>query len=335
MRMNSKSSAILTAIIVIAMMLLIPARVNAEKPAKETVKKNHKLVWPLPPEKPRFQFVEQIFGAADVSPERKRGTMEKLSGIQRREFKPVFQKPYGLAVDSKGRVFVTDNGQAMVFVLDRANHEVSYLGVSGNPRLATPMGIAVDAKDRVWLADAEARKIYAFDPALTLRAALGKQGELENPVGVAVDNVRNRLYVADSKQHCVVVYDTETGLLLTKFGKRGNGDGEFSYPTDVSVGADGRIYVADTLNRRIQIFDPEYRYLDKFGQEGLQWGQFRKPKSVALDTYQNIYVIDSDFSNFQVFDQKKRLLMFLGEYGGERGQFAVPEQIRIDSQNLV
>lgn len=302
---------------------------------KNSARKGKELVWPLPPERPRIRFLQEIHGASDVEPSKKVSKLQRLAGVRKFEFKPNFQKPFGIAVDSKGRIFVTDNGQATVFVLDREHRQVSYIGLSGTPRLLTPMGIHVDAKDRIWLADADAKRVYAFDSDLNLRAALGKQDEMLNPVSVATDLSRNRLYVADSKQHCIVVYDTETGLLIAKFGKAGRGDGEFMFPTDVSVGLDGRIYVADAMNRRVQIFDPDYKFADKFGADGIRWGEFRKPKSLALDDYQNIYVVDSDFCNFQIFDQKKRLLMFLGGFGDGPGQFSVPEQIRIDSHNLI
>lgn len=297
--------------------------------------RQQELVWPLPPEKPRIRFVQEIHGSSDVSPSHKASTWQRLAGIQKHEFKPVLVKPFGIATDSRHRIYVTDTGQAVVFIFDREKQTVSYIGLDGKPKLETPMGIHVDAKDRVWLADGTAQRIYAFDPELNLRAAIGKKGELTNPVGIATDLSRNRLYVADSRQHCIVVYDTETGLLVTKFGKRGRDNGEFNFPTDVTVGPDGRIYVADTMNRRIQIFGPDYKYIDTLGAEGLAWGQFRKPKGVALDSYQNIYVVDSDFSNFQIFDQKKRLLMFLGDWGTGPGLFSVPQRIYIDHENLI
>jgi sugar lactone lactonase YvrE len=306
----------------------------AKKPVKADEKKKD-IVWPLPPERPRIRFVQEIHGAMDIAPLHKSGTMERLAGVRKMDFKPSFQKPFGIAVDSKDRIFVTDNAQAIVFVLDRAQHQVSYIGLTGSPRLQTPMGIHVDTKDRIWLADADAKKIYAFDPDLNLRAAIGKPDDMQNPVAVATDLTRNRVYVVDSHQHCLVVYDSETGLLVTKVGSRGTEDGQFFYPTDVAVGLDGRIYVADAMNRRVQIFSPDLKFLEKIGSEGTRWGEFRKPKSLALDDYQNVYVVDSDFCNFQIFDQKKHLLMFLGEFGEGPGQFSVPQHIRIDARNYI
>jgi len=325
---------------IVACSLFIPLATPAGAP--KPGKKNYRpttlatdLVWPLPPEKPRFRFVREIRGASDVQALPKTTKLQRIAGVRKVVFSPTFGKPFGVATDSKHRIYVTDNGQAVVFVFDIENKVVSYIGLEGAPRLNTPMGITVDAKDRVWLADAGLRRVFAFDPALNLRAALGKPGELVNPVGVATDLTRSRLYVADSKQHCIVVYDTETGLLITKFGKRGTDPGDFAFPTDVVAGADGRIYVADAMNRRIQVFDSNYKFLEAFGSEGIAWGQFRDPKSIALDRYQNVYVLDSELSNFQIFDQKRRLLMFLGEFGNAPGQFAVPERIHIDDRNYV
>jgi DNA-binding beta-propeller fold protein YncE len=338
MRGTETSSRCLVAVAAVVFALMCwPAQVQGSDKAdnKKSPSKRRELIWPLPPEQPRLRFVQEIHGSEDVEPAHRMTALERLSGVKRMEFRPTFNKPFGVAVDSKGRIFVTDNGQALVFVFDREHHKVGYIGMAGPPRLLTPMGIHVDAKDRIWLADAEAQKIYAFDPQLNLRASIGKKDELDNPVAVATDLTRNRLYVVDSHAHCIVVYDSETGAYITKFGERGIGDGQFNFPTDVAVGVDGRIYVTDAMNRRVQIFDTDFKFTEKFGSEGLRWGQFRKPKSIALDEYQNIYVVDSDFCNFQIFDQKKDLLMFLGDFGDGPGQFEVPQQIRIDAQNLV
>lgn len=293
------------------------------------------LVWPVPPDRPRIRYLGELRGAADITPTFKPGRMARMAGLQKRQFLPSFSKPHGIATDSRHRIYVTDSILHMIFVFDRENRRVSYLGGDSRVRLRMPLGIAIDSKDRIWVADGAGQHVLAFDADWNLRGVLGKPGEMENPTSVAVDVARNRLYVADSKKHSVLVYDTESGLYVTRFGGRGSGKGQLNFPTNVALDGSGRIYVADTLNRRIQIFGADLKFLDSFGEQGLSWGQFRKPKGIALDTFQNVYVVDSDFGNFQIFDLRKQLLLFVGELGSDPGQFLVPASIHIDGDNTI
>lgn len=309
---------------------------EAQKQKKGEPKKALQLVWPLPPEKPRIKYIDSIHGAADVEPARKANFLDRLAGIDRKEFKPGFVKPYGIAVDSRGRIYVTDSGQGIIFVLDRQQKRVTFLGRNEQVRLRVPIGVFVDAKDRVWVADALGQHVYAFDSdSGQVLFALGKQDEMVNPTDVAVDEARHRLYVVDSRQHCVLVYDSESGQYLSKFGERGTGKGQFNFPTNVALDRAGRIYVTDTLNFRVQIFDADGKFVDTFGEQGNRMGNMLKPKGIALDSSQNIYVVDADFDNFQIFDQQKRLLMFLGSYGQGAGTFWLPAGICIDRQNFI
>ncbi len=107
------------------------------------------LVWPLPPEKPRIKYVTSIYGAADVEPVKKAGFLDRVAGIQKKDIKPGFEKPHGVATDSHGRIYITDSAQGLVFILDRANKRVSFIGSGSQVNLRVPLGITVDAQDRV------------------------------------------------------------------------------------------------------------------------------------------------------------------------------------------
>jgi DNA-binding beta-propeller fold protein YncE len=293
------------------------------------------LVWPLPPEAPRIKFVTAIYRASDVEPMKKTNFLDRVAGIQKEDFKPTFEKPYGIATDSHNRIYVTDTGQGLIFVLDRDSKRVTYIGPGAQVTLRVPLGIAVDSKDRVWVADGAGQHVYAFDAAGNALMALGKPGEMVNPSSVAVDDARHRLYVVDTKQHCVLVYDLESGSSLGKFGERGLGKGQFNFPTNVAVDRQGRIYISDTMNFRVQIFDSQYKYVGTVGEQGNQLGQFMKPKGLALDSYQNLYVVDSDFDNFQIFDPQQRLLLFVGTAGQVPGTFWLPAGMYIDRDNYI
>jgi DNA-binding beta-propeller fold protein YncE len=319
----------------ISVVLLFAAAAVQAKTKKPAAPANLNLVWPLPPEKPRITYIASIYGAEDIEPSKKSNFLDHLAGIQKSDFKPFFLKPFGIATDSKGRIYVSDSQQGLIFVLDRENRKVAYIGKGGQVSLSVPLGIAVDSKDRLWVADATGQHVYAFDAQGNAVMSLGGASEMTNPTDVALDEARHRVYVSDSVGQRILVYDSESGQPIAKFGTRGTGDGQFNFPSFVAVGGQGNIYVSDTLNFRIQVFDPQYRFVQRFGKQGNSFGQFSRPKGIALDSYQNLYVVDSDFCNFQVFDPKNQLLMFLGGWGPTPGQFALPAGIAIDKQNFI
>ena len=159
---------------------------------------------------------------------------------------------------------------------------------------------------------------------------------------VTVDSNGARVYVVDiggvsSEQHRVRVFDAMSGTHLFDFGKRGREGGEFNLPRDVAVGKDGRLYVVDGGNFRVQIFDAKGGYLQSFGSVGKQMGNFARPKEIAADAEGNVYVVDSAFGNFQVFNPDGELLLFAGERS-ERdapGRYMLPSGIAVDEDGRV
>ena len=73
-------------------------------------------------------------------------------------------------------------------------------------------------------------------------------------MGVALDKAGN-IYVADTNHHRIIKYDREGAQLFT-FGQEGTRQGEMTLPSDVQVGDEGTLYVADRDNTRVQMFDP-------------------------------------------------------------------------------
>src|SRR5262249_58756503 len=90
-------------------------------------------------------------------------------------------------------------------------------------------------------------------------------GELETPSGLAIDRGRSLLYVADAKKHQVLCYAAGDGALVRAIGKRGIDAGEFNFPTNLSVDSNGRLYVTDTLNFRVQVFDGSGSFVSSIG----------------------------------------------------------------------
>ena len=287
------------------------------------------LVWPLPPETPRIRYLESLTGDS---------TFRKQSRLKRLLLGPVTDpgitllKPYGVATDHAGRVYVSDTGLGAVVVFDRSARQVRLLGNGGRAHLATPMGIAIDELGRLFVADAGLNQVLCLDGGGEVLLALGREQGMENPAGIAIDRNRHRLYVADSHLHQILVYGTD-GVFQSRWGSRGPGLGEFNFPTNLALDEAGTLYIVDTGNFRVQILSPDGSPLSAFGRAGDGPGQFHRPKGIALDSAGHVYVADAAFNNFQIFDREGRLLLDVGSTGRDPGTFWLPAGMHIDGKN--
>jgi DNA-binding beta-propeller fold protein YncE len=291
------------------------------------------LVWPLPPEQPRIKFVRSFSFRKDVEEEIGIDLADVLLG-KRKGSGESLKKPYGVHADKDGRIFVADTGWGKVMVFDFQNKKFSVWGESGQGFLSKPTGIASDSQGRVYVTDSIQKRVVVYDRDGKFLSAMGKKGELERPVGIAVNEGLGRVYVVDTKKHHIAVFDMD-GALVSTIGERGAGPGQFNLPTNLTVGGDGRLYVMDTMNFRVQILDPEGKALKSFGTNGDQPGQFARPKGIAVDSDGHIYVVDAAFNNFQIFTSEGELLLFVGAGGQGLGQFWLPAGAYIDGQDRI
>jgi len=88
---------------------------------------------------------------------------------------------------------------------------------------------------------------------------------------------------------------------LRKWGTYGEGDGPFSCPQGLAIDGDGNVYVADSGNDRIQVFDPHGRFLHKWGTDGEGDGLFGDHEGLVIDGDGNVYVADTSNHRIQVF----------------------------------
>jgi tripartite motif-containing protein 71 len=88
---------------------------------------------------------------------------------------------------------------------------------------------------------------------------------------------------------------------ITKWGSKGEGDGQFVSPGAVAVDSSDNVYVADQLNHRIQKFDSNGTFITKWGSRGEGDGQFTHPEGVVADSSGNVYVADASNNRIQKF----------------------------------
>ena len=130
-------------------------------------------------------------------------------------------------------------------------------------------------------------------------------GEFCEPRGIAV-GPDGRVYVADTWNHRVQVF-TLDGQFLARvgtFGQSGSSvssaPARFYGPRDVAVDQSGRVYVSDTGNKRVQVFDADLRHLDSFGGPGISAGQMDEPVGLAIGPDNRLYVADTWNTRLQV-----------------------------------
>jgi DNA-binding beta-propeller fold protein YncE len=298
-------------------------------------------MWPAPPEIPRFRFAGELVGEPNFvrpgaeSASAARGIFNWLVGLFELPVEPVvLQRPQSGVVDERGRIYVTDTSRNAVYVFDEAAGEIMvWERAVGNQPFLAPIGIALGRGGEVLVADAELGYVVRMDAKGNGLGTLGK-GLFKRPTGLARDPERGHIYVADTHAHDIKVFDDD-GVLLRVLGHRGEGDGEFNFPTHLYF-ARGELYVTDTMNNRVQVFSAEGEVISrKFGQRGLYVGQMVRPKGVAVDEEGNVYVVESYYDHLLVYDRSGGFLLGIGGSGAATGKFFLPAGVWVDSHNRV
>lgn len=246
----------------------------------------------------------------------------------------LLDRPHAGVVDESGRILVTDLGRAAVFVFDEQAGKLSIWSRAGEAmNFMAPAGIAAGPGGQVFVADPDLAMVAHLDRDGKPLAPIGK-GLLQRPAGLAYEPETRRLFVADTEAHQIKVFDLEGKLLLT-WGARGEGPGQFNYPTHIAVSQE-RLYVSDTLNARIQVMSTATgQALGTVGKRGLFVGNLVRPKGVASDSENNLYVIESNYDYLLIYNHSGEFLLPIGGVGRGAGNFHLPSGVWVDARNRV
>jgi len=307
----------------------------------ESAPDRKRIVWPPPPEVPRFAWAGQLLGevnfkAAGDERDRARKILRWLAGVVFGESQqPVqVQRPQSGAVDAAGRIYVTDAANSAVFVFDTVAGELLVWDKAEGPtNFVSPVGIAVGPGGDILVADSQLGIVARLNASGNARRSIGR-GLLERPTGLAYDPQGKRLYVSDTGAHDIKVFD-EQGRLVKTIGRRGEGAGEFNFPTYLAF-ARGELYVTDTMNSRIQILSEDGTVTKlRFGSRGVNVGNLVRPKGLTVDSEGNIYVVESYYNHLLVFNRRGELLLAIGGGGRAPGRFDLPAGVWVDSSNRI
>jgi len=295
-------------------------------PAKEAA------AWPEPPDPPRVQYL----GAMSAGQALRFATSTGARWLDFLVGSPRFRlgAPHGIAVDAT-MLAIADSGNGAVHVIEKQKRSYRVIAAAGDTALECPIGLAAGGRGDLFVADAALARVFR----LGLRGELLEeiQEKFVRPTGVVHDAARGRLHIVDSGAHAVLTFEPREArwALVRRLGARGEGPGTFNFPTHAAVDAQGRLYVADSLNHRIQRFDADGKLLGAFGQAGDGTGDFAKAKGVAVDSDGHLYVADSLYDVVQIFDRDGRFLLSFGGSGQEGGSLWLPTGIFIDAEDRI
>ena len=145
------------------------------------------------------------------------------------------------------------------------------------------------------------------------------------------------VYLVGSDTSEIIVVDPADGHVVRRWGKPGSAKGEFDFLRDngddiggVAVAKDGTVYVADALNRRVQVFDGKGNFRATWGRFGSDDGQFLEPTDIAIAPDGDVYVVDDQRDDIQRFTSAGKHVATIGRHGLGDGELNFAGGIDVD-----
>ena len=204
----------------------------------------------------------------------------------------------GIAVDPDGFIWTLNRGAMPVQVYGTEGKLVRQWG-SG--MFQSPHQLSIGPRGHIWIADSHAHAVYQFAPDGTRLRTLGIPGEFGDderhfkmPTDV-VETEAGDVFIADGYRNNRVVHYSGQGKFVKQWGTLGVASGQFSLPHSIDVDSQGRLYVADRNNARVQIFDQTGKFI-------AQWKNLMVPWTVRITDRDEIYVCGASPSRWRKED---------------------------------
>lgn len=219
--------------------------------------------------------------------------------------------------------------------VEEENTLLRVIGEEGPTFLARPHGIVADRKGNIFVSDTQLLKVFKFDFEHKKFTTIGETAvkRATIPMGLAIDNDRGYLFVADLGSKSILVYDKENGSL--KFGI-GQTPGTFQRPAAVAVNTKTQtVYVCDTKLHSVKAFDYSGNLLFTIGKgdRSEEDDGFNVPSSVAVGKDGKLYVSDMFSRYIKVFSPEGKFLKKIGQgVGSGFGNFSKIIGVALDSE---
>ena len=166
----------------------------------------------------------------------------------------------------------------------------------GEGLFVRPHGFHIDRDGFIWATDQLGRdgrghQVFKFNQDGEVLLTLGTKGiggegpdTFNGPTDVAI-GANGDIFVTDGHFNNRVVKFSEDGSFIQAWGSKGTAPGQFDLPHTIAIDSQGRVFVGDRSNARIQIFDQNGTFLD-------QWDQFGRVSGILITPDDTIYVAD-------------------------------------------
>ncbi|MDD4912750.1 MAG: tetratricopeptide repeat protein [Sideroxydans sp.] len=249
------------------------------------------------------------------------------------EGKGQFKKVSGMAVEKGQRVFVGDEGKALVsaFLTVASGRVEAVPKMVGRTSVLWKGGISVDvttmagdAKGNLYAVSKDRRRVLKINSDKVVSEI--KLDDMEI-AAIALDK-DGALWIADNKKKRCVQLDGE-GKVTSAFGSSGSGAGQFSNLSALTVSSSGLVFVADQGNRTISIFRGDGVYLNNLAGAT----NITNPLAMAFDPKDNLYILDGNRNTVSVFTANGDFVQELGKVK-EGSVFAEPVGMAVTADEI-
>ena len=230
----------------------------------------------------------------------------------------------GVAINSKGHIFVLSRGPQPVMEFDGNGN---YIRAFGEGLFDRPHGLRIDAEDNIWATDGGSHIVLKFSPQGRVLMVLGVRGSpgewhpyghlrlFTEPNDVAIGPTGD-VFVTQGhgKGDSRVLKFDKDGNHIKSWGKKGTAQGEFDVPHSIAIDADGLVYVADRGNQRLQVFDADGKFIK-------EWVYFGTPCGLYIGRDRYIYLANGHAGQILKLDMAGNILGMTGKQGKAVGQF--------------
>lgn len=324
--MNNKITRTLL-IIVASVFISTCASMNTTQSSNSLVKP----VWPTPPAVARISFEMAFSTPQELG--LKKSFWQWLGDVVFGDDETRMVRPMDVVTVDSQLIYVADPGVRGIHRFDMRDNSYQLIQGENGLELPSPVALATDGKGNVYFSDSRLAQLFVIRKASEYAQVVELDTAVQQPTGLAVNEVNGDIYLVDTAQHQVLIFN-QSGKLKKRFGQRGTNMGEFNYPTLIWKNKN-TLYITDSLNFRIQAFNLSGKYQSSFGEAGQSSGNQSRPKGVAVDSAGHVYVVDALLNNVQLFDAEGQFLMTIGEQGQKPGQFWLPSGIHISAQQKI